>query len=282
MAERLAIFIDYQNVHLVAHGLFQPPGVPVHASVIHPVRLAELITSKRKIGSELAYVRVFRGRPNPAHHPVPTAAFDAQKSAWERDTRCQVVARATSTTAGGRRSHRAKRRRRRIGDLAGRERATERVRRGGRLQWRHRPLARDRDGFSKNRTSHRDRGMVRRETVVVPRDIGSEPASVPALLPLPERRRLPCSAGHDGLPRWALYRFVTTINRGPERFPLLVGEIGNRGLFKRRHRLRSTKQLLARQLERGLDLDWLRRLGRRDHLPVRRQSTTLLRQDHPD
>jgi len=91
--ERLAVFLDYQNVHLVAHGLFQEYGSPVHASIIHPVRVAELITLKRKIASELAFIRVFRGRPNPAHHPLPTAAFDAQKSAWERDTRCKVVAR---------------------------------------------------------------------------------------------------------------------------------------------------------------------------------------------
>ena len=36
-------------------------------------------------------MRVFRGRPNPQHHPTPTAANDAQTDAWERDSRVTVI-----------------------------------------------------------------------------------------------------------------------------------------------------------------------------------------------
>jgi len=36
---------------------------------------------------------VFRGRPNPQHHPTATAANDAQTSGWERDPRVSVTRR---------------------------------------------------------------------------------------------------------------------------------------------------------------------------------------------
>jgi hypothetical protein len=49
MPERLAVFSDYQNVRLVAHELYRPPGTPVHDSVVDPVRVAELIAAKRKV-----------------------------------------------------------------------------------------------------------------------------------------------------------------------------------------------------------------------------------------
>ncbi|MGV9395676.1 NYN domain-containing protein [Streptomyces collinus] len=92
-ADRVAVFIDYQNVHLTAHGLFANPGTPVYKALVHPLRLAECIVGKRKSPSELHQVRVFRGRPNPARDPVPTAANDAQTSAWERDPRVTVTRR---------------------------------------------------------------------------------------------------------------------------------------------------------------------------------------------
>ncbi|HEY5249296.1 MAG TPA: NYN domain-containing protein [Dermatophilaceae bacterium] len=93
VADRVAFFVDYQNVHLTAHGLFTAYGTPPHHSLVHPLLLAERVLSKRRIESELVEVRVFRGRPNPEHHPRPTAANDAQTAAWERDPRVTVVRR---------------------------------------------------------------------------------------------------------------------------------------------------------------------------------------------
>ncbi|MFH8285515.1 NYN domain-containing protein [Streptomyces antibioticus] len=93
MVDRVAVFLDYQNVHLTAHGLFTNPGTPVHKALVHPLHLAERIVSKRKPASELHQVRIFRGRPNPARDPVPTAANDAQTAAWSRDSRVSVTRR---------------------------------------------------------------------------------------------------------------------------------------------------------------------------------------------
>lgn len=66
MSLRVAVFLDYQNVHMTAHGLFLPYGAEVHEALVHPLRLAERLVSKRRDGGELVSVRVFRGRPNRA------------------------------------------------------------------------------------------------------------------------------------------------------------------------------------------------------------------------
>ena len=102
MSPRVGVFLDYQNVHLTAHGLFMPYGSPVYDALLHPVQLADRVVSKRRDGGELHIVRVFRGRPNPAHQPVPAAANDAQTAAWERDPRVEVIssARRTSRRSG--------------------------------------------------------------------------------------------------------------------------------------------------------------------------------------
>lgn len=94
MATRVAVFLDYQNVHLSAHGLFLPYGTAVHEALVHPVRLAERLVANRRDGGELSSVQVFRGRPNPGRQSTLAAANDAQTAAWLRaDPRVQVVRR---------------------------------------------------------------------------------------------------------------------------------------------------------------------------------------------
>jgi len=93
VTECVTVFIDYQNVHLTARGLYQPQGAPPEDSIVHPGRVAERIVAKRLFPSELRQVLVFRGRPNPARQPKLTAANDAQTAAWERDPRVRVIRR---------------------------------------------------------------------------------------------------------------------------------------------------------------------------------------------
>lgn len=93
-ASKVAVFLDYQNVHLTAHALFMAYGAPVQDALVHPLRLAERLVAKRRDPSELSSVQVFRGRPNPAHQPIPAAANDAQTAAWARaDARVRVIRR---------------------------------------------------------------------------------------------------------------------------------------------------------------------------------------------
>lgn len=91
--ERVAVFLDYQNVHLTAHGLYALPQTPRHETLIHPLALAERLIAQRRRPGRLAMVRVFRGRPNPNRQPVPAAANDAQTARWERDPRVTVIRR---------------------------------------------------------------------------------------------------------------------------------------------------------------------------------------------
>jgi hypothetical protein len=93
VGQRLAFFIDYQNVHLIGHGRFAPPGTPVHRTVVHPLLLAERLAGKRREQGDVELVRVFRGRPNPEWQPVLASVNDAQTDNWERDPRVSVLRR---------------------------------------------------------------------------------------------------------------------------------------------------------------------------------------------
>ncbi|HEX7535574.1 MAG TPA: hypothetical protein VF391_01045 [Dermatophilaceae bacterium] len=65
MPERLAVFIDYQNVHLTAHELFAVYGARPETTLVHPLLLAERIAAKRLIDSDLVSVRVLSRAPQP-------------------------------------------------------------------------------------------------------------------------------------------------------------------------------------------------------------------------
>lgn len=91
--ERVGVFIDYENAHRTGHGCFARHGTPTHATVFNPVQIAERIVAHRKRPSALTRVHVYRGRPVPAHQPVPASAFDIQRRVWESDPRCIVHAR---------------------------------------------------------------------------------------------------------------------------------------------------------------------------------------------
>jgi len=94
MADRVVVFLDYQNVHLGAHERFAAGhGTPKYLTLVHPLSVAERIVEKRKRGGTLQEVKVFRGQPNPEHQPTLAAANDAQTAAWGRDPRVTVVRR---------------------------------------------------------------------------------------------------------------------------------------------------------------------------------------------
>jgi uncharacterized LabA/DUF88 family protein len=91
MPERIAVFLDFQNVHLTGHAQFD--SGPLHRCVPDPARLADLIAGMRNRPSEAVAVRVYRGQPHPQHDPLQAATNDAQASQWSRDQRVQVIRR---------------------------------------------------------------------------------------------------------------------------------------------------------------------------------------------
>lgn len=73
----VCVLIDYQNIHLTAHGLYAPVGSPKHDYLIDPLRFAQKVVSvreqrqrdPRQQNATLADVRVFRGQPSNRHEP---------------------------------------------------------------------------------------------------------------------------------------------------------------------------------------------------------------------
>lgn len=98
------LVVDYQNIHLTAHGLWMP-GEPVHHALIHPLHYAHQVLAKRNLirrlvceqkslqfeQAELASVTVYRGLPSNEHDRTAYRRSQAQKSEWTRDRRCVVV-----------------------------------------------------------------------------------------------------------------------------------------------------------------------------------------------
>jgi uncharacterized LabA/DUF88 family protein len=93
MTPRVAIFIDYQNVHLSAAHRFRSADEARRLSHIDPVRLADLVLARRRTDGVLTDIRVYRGRPSPDHQPAAAGASDRQAAGWVRDPRLTLVRR---------------------------------------------------------------------------------------------------------------------------------------------------------------------------------------------
>lgn len=110
---RTAIVIDYQNLHLSAHGMFKPDD-PKHEALIHPGFYAKNLIQARNqkarpdLQATLDRVDVYRGLPSQKHDPKGYARNLAQKSEWEKEPLVSVVHRPLKYkykyTADGRRA----------------------------------------------------------------------------------------------------------------------------------------------------------------------------------
>lgn len=95
----LAVIMDYQNIHLTAHGLYAPYGAPVHDVLIHPLRFAERLLARRAAAqqderqrrAELSDVFVFRGSPGNRQQPSLYRVTQAHRAEWTRDRRVHVT-----------------------------------------------------------------------------------------------------------------------------------------------------------------------------------------------
>jgi uncharacterized LabA/DUF88 family protein len=88
---RASIVIDYQNVHMTAHDVFDPRG-ELHESLIHPVEFADRAIVERNrrqregmAHAVLARTIVFRGRHNLDHHWEQHRRCNDQAAQWQKD-----------------------------------------------------------------------------------------------------------------------------------------------------------------------------------------------------
>lgn len=96
-----SVVIDYQNVHLTGHGLYESTELlPRHETLVDPLlfasRLLQVRNQSQRPGhphAALLRVLVYRGEPSPEHDPRGYARNQAQKAQWERDPRVQVTLR---------------------------------------------------------------------------------------------------------------------------------------------------------------------------------------------
>ncbi|MEU6430196.1 NYN domain-containing protein [Microbispora sp. NPDC046973] len=90
MADRVILFIDYQNVYKGARSCFHSQLHPPHtAGQISPFALGHHIVRNSPYDRELTQVRVYRGRPDSTKDPKGYAACTRQVASWERSD--QVV-----------------------------------------------------------------------------------------------------------------------------------------------------------------------------------------------
>lgn len=90
MVLKLALVMDYQNVHLTGADLFAP-GLPAHESLIEPTRFAEELNKTRNsrvpeasMKTQVGIIRVFRGQPSVLADPEGYRRNLQQKDRWER------------------------------------------------------------------------------------------------------------------------------------------------------------------------------------------------------
>lgn len=93
MADRVIVFMDYQNVHGWAQRQFFAPGCDNADGHVNPLKVGEHLVARRKRESELTQVRIYRGRPNPQHQPDAARANDRQTAFWESHPKVAVTRR---------------------------------------------------------------------------------------------------------------------------------------------------------------------------------------------
>lgn len=91
--DKIAVFLDYENVHRTGHHQFAGVGEPLHQTVVNPLLIAERLVSKRKAGGELHSVYAYRGRPVPEFQARPASANDVQAATWSEDPQVHVIRR---------------------------------------------------------------------------------------------------------------------------------------------------------------------------------------------
>jgi uncharacterized LabA/DUF88 family protein len=82
--EKIAVFLDYSNVHLVGHDLFAR-DFEKWTTHISPRKVAEAILSKRTKECELAGIFLYRGSPQRFLDPEATKVFRDEQQRWGAD-----------------------------------------------------------------------------------------------------------------------------------------------------------------------------------------------------
>lgn len=96
----VAVYMDYQNIHLTGHGQYTPDGQARHLTLVHPLHFAAQVMSARRTlmgtgyqQAKLVRVVAFRGLPSNSRQATFYRRSQAQQSHWTRDRRVEVILR---------------------------------------------------------------------------------------------------------------------------------------------------------------------------------------------
>jgi uncharacterized LabA/DUF88 family protein len=93
MAAHVALYLDFENVHRVGHGLYAR-GRERYTCVPEPSLIADLIAARRPQDTEIKVIRVYRGLPNSRLEPEAASSNAQQANQWERrDPRVRMIRR---------------------------------------------------------------------------------------------------------------------------------------------------------------------------------------------
>lgn len=85
---RMAVVIDYQNMHLTGANIFMPDQ-PLTESLLDPLQLATQIAKAKNATLppekhvEVSNIHVFRGQPTAEHNPTGYRLTEEEKQQWE-------------------------------------------------------------------------------------------------------------------------------------------------------------------------------------------------------
>ncbi len=85
-SQRVAVFLDWQNVYHCAREAFHDPdNDPSRYGSVRPRAFAQLLVEKGTPGRILTHLGIYRGQPDPRRDPKTHAAHMRQRQAWETE-----------------------------------------------------------------------------------------------------------------------------------------------------------------------------------------------------
>lgn len=93
MADRVVVFLDYQNVYQSARRIFHQSAAPHWQGQVDPVALAEYLASDSPFDRRLEEVRIYRGQPDGKLDPRGYAASRRQHTVWRRSALVTLMTR---------------------------------------------------------------------------------------------------------------------------------------------------------------------------------------------
>ena len=93
MAERVVVFVDYQNAYMGAREAFHRSAARYWEGQMNPHTLGRLLVEQSRRERVLAGVRIYRGMPDSTKDPVGFGASRRQTETWSRSPKVQVITR---------------------------------------------------------------------------------------------------------------------------------------------------------------------------------------------